>query len=95
MKEGVSAFVSNLHTILECEDPSIIAWTNNSSFIIVDPDRLSMEVMGKYFRHTKVSSFMRQVNFYGFKKINQGEDTGAYYHPLFKRGALELLKFIK
>jgi hypothetical protein len=64
-------------------------------FRVFDPDRFADDILPRYYRHNKLASFMRQLNFYGFKKVNQGDDLGAYYHPLFIRGARELLKDIK
>lgn len=39
-----------------------------------------------WFRQSKISSFQRQLNLYGFKRITIGQDKGGHYHELFLRG---------
>lgn len=34
----------------------------------------------------KYSSFQRQLNLYGFRKLVRGNEAGGYMHPLFERG---------
>ena len=48
-----------------------------------------------YFNHTQVSSFQRQLNLYGFTRINTGPNTGGYYHELFLRGRPALCLYIR
>jgi HSF-type DNA-binding len=43
-------------------------------------------VQHSWFRHSKYSSFQRQLNIYGFTRIHQGIDKNAYYHDNFIQG---------
>lgn len=44
---------------------------------------------------TKMTSFQRQLNLYGFRRVTKGEDVGAYYHPKFQKGRRDLIAEIK
>lgn len=44
---------------------------------------------------TKMTSFQRQLNLYGFRRVTKGEDVGAYYHPKFQKGRRDLISEIK
>jgi len=56
------------------------------SFAIHKPERFCSEIMSKYFKQSRLSSFQRQLNLYGFTRINSGPDAGGYYHELFLKG---------
>lgn len=49
----------------------------------------------KYFRHQKYSSFQRQLNLYGFRKISKGADTGAYTHDHFVKDGTDMLTLVR
>jgi hypothetical protein len=56
-------------------DSDIISWTGvGDSFTIKDIDAFQKTVLPKYFNHSKFSSFVRQLNFYGFQKLSQESD---------------------
>lgn len=79
---------------LECSD--IIAWLPHGlSFKILDYKRFAEETIPKYFRHTKLTSFQRQLNLYGFRRISKGQDNGAYFHANFQRGRPDLVAEIR
>ena len=44
---------------------------------------------------TKLTSFQRQLNLYGFRRITKGDDHGAYFHPNFQRGRKDLVANIR
>ena len=50
--------------------------------------------MKRIFRQTKITSFQRQLNLYGFFRLTQGVDSGAYFHQFFLRGKPHTAKLI-
>ncbi len=52
-------------------------------------------IMPRYFRQSKLTSFQRQLNLYGFARITRERDKGGYYHELFLRGKLFLANRIQ
>ena len=75
----------------ETESQTVVGWLpHGRAFIVRKPKAFTSEIMPKYFRQTKLTSFQRQLNLYGFRRITQGADAGAYYHELFLRGRPQL-----
>ncbi|KAG5191056.1 HSF-type DNA-binding-domain-containing protein [Tribonema minus] len=87
VKRGAPAlFLSALVDILRGGYEDIIAWNpSGTCFMIRDAERFSDEVLVHHFKHNKLSSFQRQLNLYGFRKISRGPDAGAYAHEHFLR----------
>ena len=69
--------------------------SHGRAFAIHKPRRFVAEVLPKFFRQTKLTSFQRQLNLYGFKRITQGQDNGAYWHEYFLKGQPSLSKKMK
>ncbi|CAM9788675.1 unnamed protein product, partial [Hapterophycus canaliculatus] len=80
------AFARKLAEILSTESPDCISWNaQGSAFQVHDVERFSEDILTKYYRHSKFSSFQRQLNLYSFRKIVKGPDAGGYAHPMFRR----------
>ena len=71
---------------------------------MLDQGQFAKEVLPKYFKHSNMASFVRQLNMYGFQKvvhIEQGglvkpeRDDTEFQHPCFLRGQEQLLENIK
>ncbi|KAL3530392.1 hypothetical protein ACH5RR_009714 [Cinchona calisaya] len=79
------------------EDPetnTMISWNSSgTSIIILDHLKFAAEILPKYFRHSNFSSFIYQLNNYGFKKI--GLRQYEYENQRFQAGQEHLLKNIK
>mmetsp|Transcript_14794 Transcript_14794/g.26206 ORF Transcript_14794/g.26206 Transcript_14794/m.26206 type:complete len:537 (-) Transcript_14794:59-1669(-) len=89
-------FPRKLYDLIDSEPDHLICWSaHGASFMIVDQDEFCQIVLPKYFRHTKLTSFQRQLNLYGFRRITKGPDSGAYYHAMFNRDTPENIDSIK
>ncbi len=59
-------------------------------FLVHKPTEFVDEIMPTFFRQSKLTSFQRQLNLYGFSRITAGRDRGGYYHELFLKNKLFL-----
>lgn len=81
-------FPEKLHEVLSDDKYSdIISWQpHGRCFLLHKPQEFLQSIMHKHFRQSKLTSFQRQLNLYGFCRITTGPDKGSYYHELFLRG---------
>lgn len=94
---STASFPMKMHGILDQVETDglshIISWQpHGRCFVIRKPKEFANQVMPDYFRQTKLTSFQRQLNLYGFNRITRGNDSGGYYHELFLRGKTFLCK---
>lgn len=70
---------------------SIISWLpHGRAFRIHKQHEFEDIILPRYFSMTKKTSFLRQLNLYGFQRISAGPDKGSYYHESFLRGMMFL-----
>jgi hypothetical protein len=88
-------------------DPAIATWSDTGNdFVIKNVENFASSVLPQYFKHSNFSSFARQLNFYGFRKIkaepiltaDYDARTACYvrfFHEKFQKDRPELLNEIK
>ncbi|KAI9732608.1 MAG: hypothetical protein M1834_003944 [Cirrosporium novae-zelandiae] len=95
----------NVNSMLEDQSiQHLISWSANNDSFIMSPSNEFSKVLSQYFKHTNISSFVRQLNMYGFHKVSDVFHNGSPESPLwefkhgngnFKRGDLIGLREIK
>eukprot|EP00522_Entomoneis_paludosa_P017134 CAMPEP_0172441972 /NCGR_PEP_ID=MMETSP1065-20121228/2465_1 /TAXON_ID=265537 /ORGANISM="Amphiprora paludosa, Strain CCMP125" /LENGTH=355 /DNA_ID=CAMNT_0013191611 /DNA_START=72 /DNA_END=1139 /DNA_ORIENTATION=- len=90
-----TTFPVKLYDMLELVDgdgvSQIISWQPHGRCFVIHKPELIDYILPRYFKFSKWSSFQRQLNLYGFKRITVGLDKGGYYHEKFLRGRAFLL----
>ena len=100
-----AVFLEKTYDIIEQQSSHIIEWAQDGkSFVVKDPEYFASKIIPRFFKHSKFASFVRQLNFYGFRKLpvegwhDQTSDTSKWWqfsHPKFVRGERDVLPQIK
>ncbi|KAG6967831.1 hypothetical protein JG687_00004064 [Phytophthora cactorum] len=108
-REEAALFLEKTYELLERCPPDLASWTaKGDSFVVKQPSAFAEHVIPTYFKHRKFSSFVRQLNLYGFRKVRAAsastveeaeeedaspKDWWEFRHERFVRGRRDLLCF--
>lgn len=107
--QDIPIFLRKTYHMVDTCDQSIACWSEDGeTFVVKDPVKFEKQIIPQFFKHSKFSSFVRQLNFYAFRKIKYADtiridpkleaETANYWrfrHEKFQRGKPELLSEIK
>lgn len=81
------SFPETLMEILSNEHDSICWLSNNRGFIIKNKDKFADDVLPRYFKGSKYSSFTRKLKRWGFSRLPGAAAAGStvYAHDKFRR----------
>ncbi|KAG0023217.1 stress-responsive transcription factor hsf1 [Podila clonocystis] len=100
---NVAAFLTKLYNMVGDEGSNnLIRWSDDGhSFIVTKHVEFAKEVLPKFFKHNNFSSFVRQLNMYGFHKVphlQQGvlmpdadSEQWEFSNPHFQKNQPDLL----
>lgn len=98
-------FVNKVWSMLNDEsNGNLIRWAEDGkSFVVVNREEFVHQVLPKYFKHSNFASFVRQLNMYGWHKVqdvksgsiqNSSDDKWQFENEFFIRGREDLLQYI-
>ncbi|KAL6961489.1 Heat shock factor protein hsf24 [Sarracenia purpurea var. burkii] len=88
-------FLTKTYELVEdASSDEVISWNESGeTFVVWQMADFARDLLPKYFKHNNFSSFVRQLNTYGFRKIVP--DKWEFANENFKRGKKELLTQIR
>lgn len=92
---GPAPFLTKTHQMVEERGTDeVISWGEHGrSFVVWKPVELARDLLPLHFKHCNFSSFVRQLNTYGFRKVVP--DRWEFANENFRRGEQSLLSGIR
>ncbi|CAM9519323.1 unnamed protein product, partial [Discosporangium mesarthrocarpum] len=93
----VAGFLSKAYQIFDSPQwPHICGWGNEGKTVVIrDTVEFARQVLPRFFKHSNIQSFVRQLNMYNFRKVVQDPTNGEFQHDIFQRGNQGMLHLIK
>mmetsp|Transcript_18344 Transcript_18344/g.39651 ORF Transcript_18344/g.39651 Transcript_18344/m.39651 type:complete len:471 (-) Transcript_18344:472-1884(-) len=105
----VPIFLQKAYHMIDTCDRKVCCWSDDGlTFVVKNTNLFETVIIPQFFKHNKFSSFVRQLNFYGFRKVKFSNslridhkmeaETSKYWrfrHEKFRKGRKDLLTEIK
>jgi hypothetical protein len=97
--KGKVFFPERLFGMLESAVPNgfdhIVSWTENGeAFILRDTALFEKHVVSKYFDHSCIRSFTRQLSYWSIRRVSKSQNSLTFQHPSLRQGQRRLIKYI-
>ncbi|KAI9263899.1 hypothetical protein EDC94DRAFT_517856 [Helicostylum pulchrum] len=105
-QKNIPPFLNKLYSMVnDPESDDLICWSDDgASFFVNRQEDFARKVLPRFFKHKKFSSFVRQLNMYGFHKVphlqqgvleTDGEsERWEFSNPHFQRNQRDLLLLV-
>eukprot|EP00158_Paraphelidium_tribonemae_P003370 Partr_v1_DN26075_c0_g1_i1_m396 putative transcription factor len=104
----IPAFLTKVYNMVsDSGSNDLVRWSENGqSFLVCRQEDFAHSVLPRFFKHNNFSSFVRQLNMYGFHKVQHVlsgslttpagiADTLEFTNPNFQRNRPDLLHLVK
>ncbi|KAJ3096443.1 stress-responsive transcription factor hsf1, partial [Physocladia obscura] len=103
--KNVPAFLNKLYNMVNDPSSDLIHWSDDGhAFIVEKHEEFAQTLLPRFFKHNNFSSFVRQLNMYGFHKVphlqqgaliqdnaDSSPDGWEFANPHFQRNQPDLL----
>lgn len=95
-RDKLTHFISQTYDLLEANNPKasyrkVLSWSDKGDTFIIHNIEKFKVILPRYFKTTNYTSFLRQLNLYGFKKIKSDMPVHEFYHPSFRKNNINNL----
>lgn len=93
-RTSLPPFLEKLHRITETVPAPIASWSEDGKTFVIHKAAQFEGVLKQHFKGN-IQTFIRQLHFYGFRKLDTQDDSWSFAHKFFVKGNPKLLQEIR
>ena len=93
-RTSLPPFLEKLHRITETVPSNIASWSDDGKTFVIHKAAQFEGVLKQHFKGN-IQTFIRQLHFYGFRKLDTQDDSWSFAHKFFVKGNPKLLQEIR